>query len=406
MQAGVPEVRQPPFDGPANHVRQVIMELKKLGHQVRLVARFNGKIFKSDDLEYYEPIIISRMDRGPIRQIERIVRRIQYEFQLPFFSFFDSLRFASACQQELADCDLLYERIGWVAYGGSIAARKLKISHVLEENGDHLSVMDTLGNAPQGVQRRLEESLMKRSIMKADHIVAGADLSKEYFIQQWGVNSDKVSTIYNGTELVEILQRGQLRSFNNAENPDQSTTVAYIGGFYPWHGVTILIRACAHAIQNGANLKLVLMGSGSGMEEAKQLVDDMDIANYVMFTGRLTVHEYAPFLAEADIGVSPYCGWFEYTGLKLLDYKAAGLPTIASGENGQPTMIQHEHNGWIVPPCDESALVDAILRLSTDVKLRKRMGRAARVEAEQNHGWNQTAKCLGQLFYEVLENSS
>lgn len=402
MQAGVPDPRKSPFTGPAIHVRQVIKELQLLGHDVRLIARIEGQIWKSDDLEQFQQITVQKMDQGLLRFIESVIRRIQYELKLPYLTLFESLRFAWACCLELGDYDLLYERLGWVAYGGLIASQRLKIPLLLEVNGNDLAVMDTLGNSPRGIQRRLEIASMRWVIRNAEHFVACADNARNQFIRNWNIDPHKVTTIYNGTELVELLQRDQLNAYNT-DNPNRITSIAYVGGFYPWQGVEILIRAVAQVIEQGKELKVVLCGFGPGLDKAKKLVSESNLSSYMFFTGQLSSQDLAQFLADVDIGVSPYCNWEEYTGMKLLDYKAAGLAIIASGKNGDPSVIRHEQTGWIVPPCDENALAEAILMLSTDINLRRRMGKEARFEAEQVHSWRHTAKNLEQLFYQIVD---
>jgi glycosyltransferase involved in cell wall biosynthesis len=84
--------------------------------------------------------------------------------------------------------------------------------------------------------------------------------------------------------------------------------------------------------------------------------------------------------------------------LKILDYKAAGLPTIATGKNGAPSTLKHGITGLIVPPCDPGALRDAMVRLCGDARVRARMGQAARLEAEREHDWAHTVKRLEELF--------
>jgi glycosyltransferase involved in cell wall biosynthesis len=88
--------------------------------------------------------------------------------------------------------------------------------------------------------------------------------------------------------------------------------------------------------------------------------------------------------------------------LKLLDYKAAGLSIIASGQQGQPSTLRHGKTALIVPPCDESALAEAIVQLSGDQALRRRLGQQARIEAERNHDWRHTAENLDKLFVETI----
>jgi glycosyltransferase involved in cell wall biosynthesis len=392
------EIRRPPFDGPANHVREVFDELNRLGHQVRLLARLDGQIWVADDLGHFRLAAPTGLDGGPLRLLERVVRRVQSQLHLPYANLFDSWRFALACCREFRDYDLLYERMSWMGYGGGLAARWLKRPLVVEYNGDHLHDLEAKGIAPQGIQRRLSLALMGWAIRQVAHVVATGEGWRKQFIERWAFDSNKVSCVENGTVLVRLLHREQLNVFRKSSNSGREVSLVYLGGFYAWHGVQILIKAFAKARQNGAPIRLQLIGSGVGLDGAKQAVSELGLEPWVTFSGQLSASEFAPLLADADIGLSPYCGWSEYSGLKLFDYKAAGLAIIASGDGGQPKTLTHGVTGWIVPPCDEAALTAAIVQLGTDANLRRRLGQAARLNAEENHGWDQTARQLEKVF--------
>jgi glycosyltransferase involved in cell wall biosynthesis len=403
MQQGT-EIRHPPFDGPANHVREVIEALESLGHSVRVLVRLDGQIWKAEGLHNFQPVAVPTLDRGPLRLLERVVRRLQTELRLPYAGLFESLRFALACRQELAGYDLLFERLTWMSYGGGLAARWLGKPLVLEYNGDPLHDLEAKGIAPKGLQKRLSLALLGWTIRQAAHSVASGEGWRRQFLQRWGVAPERVTTIENGTVLVQLLRREQLRVFDT--NAAAAPTLVYLGGFYPWHGVQLLLRAVGRLRDRGLALRLLLIGTGVGLEDAQQLVKDNRLEEQVTFTGQLTAPNFAAYLSQADIGLSPYCGWKEYSGLKLFDYKAAGLAIIASGENGQPATLEHGKTGWIVPPCDEEALTSAIWQLATDRPLRERLGQAARLEAEQMHAWKHTAQRLEQVFHKTLEQAN
>ena len=207
--------------------------------------------------------------------------------------------------------------------------------------------------------------------------------------------------IENGSEIVGLLSRNQLRAFMPPDKDSKEITVIYIGAFEPWHGVSILLEATAKALAQGLPMRLVLVGSGSQQAALEHLLDVLEIRNSVTMTGHLAPCQFAQHLANADIGVSPYCGRVEYSGLKLLDYKAAGLAILASGKDGQPAVIKHGRTGWIVPPCDAAALCDAMLNLALNVELRRKMGQEARLDAERFHTWRHTAQQLTDLFTRV-----
>lgn len=400
MQEGV-EIRRPPFNGPANHVREVVEWLGRRGHQVRVVVRVDGGIWRSDDLHEFVPVRARWFDRGPLRLVERGSRRLQSELQLPYAAFWESMRFAQACVQELQGYDLVYERFGWVGYGSGLAARRLGVPLILEDNGDHLFDLEAKGIAPKGLQRRLSVGLMQRGVRRAAHVISAGAGWREQFIRRWSIDASRITTIENGTALLEMLRREQLRSFTGPAAADPVTFV-YLGGFYPWHGVPVLLEAMATARAQGAVCRLLMIGSGDGLGDAQAAVARLGLGDVVTFAGHRKPAEYAPMLAAADVGLSPYCGWPEFSGLKVLDYKAAGLPTIFSGVNGQPPTLTDGVTGLRVPPCEAAPLAAAIARLSADPAARIRMGQAARFEAEARHGWEQTAERIEAVFRDVL----
>jgi glycosyltransferase involved in cell wall biosynthesis len=311
------------------------------------------------------------------------------------------MRFAQACVQELSNCDLLYERLSWVSYGGVLAARRLGVPLVLEDNGDPLFDLEAKGIAPTGLQRRLSMALMRRTVRGAAHVVSTGEGWRTQFIKRWDYSPTKVTTIENGTTLVSRLVRNELKCFNDADDSKGPVTFVYLGGFYPWHGVPVLLEAFSAARRAGVHARLLMIGAGDGLAEARELAEKLHLNGELTLAGHQTAAQYAPLLAGADVGLAPYCGWPEFSGLKILDYKAAGLPTIASGRNGQPSTLRDGHTGIIVPPCDVDALHSAIVRLSRDRPTIRRMGQAARVEAETQHRWEHTVERVERVLRDV-----
>jgi phosphatidylinositol alpha 1,6-mannosyltransferase len=88
--------------------------------------------------------------------------------------------------------------------------------------------------------------------------------------------------------------------------------------------------------------------------------------------------------------------------LKLFDYKASGLAIVASGEKGAPTCIADGLSGLVVPPCDLDALEDALHKLVSNLELRIKLGKQARLEAEAMHTWDHTAQKLEEVLIEVV----
>ena len=401
LQAGAPNMHAQPLSGPAAHVWHVCHELQCLGHQVRLLGAAGGRIWCSDDLQTFQPVV-TPMDRGGRRLFERVVRRTQRTLHLPYLHWFDSQHFAAACRQELAECDLLYERMGWMGYGGAIASRRSGQPLILEVNGDHLSEYEMLGAAPHGVQRAASLRLMRWATQQAAWVVATGEGWRRRFLERWPVDAQHVTVVENGSEVVDLLARDELANFQPLPGAPAAVRLVYLGAFEPWHGLPVLLEALAQVVSRQTAVHLDIIGDGSTRPQIEDLAANLALSPYVTFHGFLRMAAAAQILGRAEIGVSPYCGRVEYSGLKLLDYKAAGLATIASGADGEPAVLRHGQTGWIVPPCDVDQLAAAIVTLCADADLRRRIGQAARAEAETDHSWRHTVEQLEAIFEQVV----
>ena len=71
LQSGVPDIRAQSLTGPALHVKHVFEELQKLGHDIKLLAQLNFKLYLTSDLKNFQPITVPSHDQGALRLLER-----------------------------------------------------------------------------------------------------------------------------------------------------------------------------------------------------------------------------------------------------------------------------------------------------------------------------------------------
>jgi len=387
MQAGAPRMMSRPFSGPAIHVHEVCQGLQNLGHEVRLVTLVDRMIYYSDDCRTFVPMALAKPRIRGAFWLDRLSR----------VTLLDSVCFGLACSKLLPEVDVLYERMGWLGFGGTLASMMLRAPLVVEINGDHLWERGMYGKTPQGLKLTAYTAATSRSLVRASHIVASGYQWRVQAIERFGLKPQDITVVANGSRLVELLHREQLRSFS-ANDDDSPVGIAYVGGFYPWQAVDLLLKVIKRLVQMDLRVRVVLIGSGMGEHSARKLAKQLGLDRHVTFLGALAPEEYALSLANLDIGVAPYCGIAEFTGLKLFDYKAAGLATIASGRDGQPDVIKDGINGLIVKPCDEDELLGSLITLVSNCALRRSFGRRARIEAERSHSWRHTAAGINAII--------
>jgi glycosyltransferase involved in cell wall biosynthesis len=80
---------------------------------------------------------------------------------------------------------------------------------------------------------------------------------------------------------------------------------------------------------------------------------------------------------------------------------AAGKPIVASRIGQIAEILRDEKTALLIPPGDTISLARAIARLRADPDLRRRLGQAARVEAEMHHTWESRINFISGLMAEM-----
>lgn len=143
----------------------------------------------------------------------------------------------------------------------------------------------------------------------------------------------------------------------------------------------------------GYGVRLALVGSGPGQEELQRRF----AGTPTVFTGYLAGADLAAAYASADVFAFP--STTETLGLVALESMASGVPVVGADAGGIPFVVDDGRTGFLVPPGDPDTLTDRLGRLVTDPDLRRRMGAAARKDAEQ-HSWRAATEALVG-FYEL-----
>lgn len=400
MQNGAPDLSA--VSGPQLHVRAVIGGLQKLGHTVRTVAIQRGKLLWSDDLMNWSIPPENGLSQARwFRFMESSLRRTQYELQLPFLGMFDSYRYAATCGGLLSHCDVLYERHGYMGYGGVIAARHLGIPLILELNGNILREIDLRGLEMSSIQRKIGHWITIRTLLAASHVVVVSEALKRVLTSDFRIPSERVSVVLNGVNL-ELFARG----CNPGAVQDRfgitveaGPTIAFVGSFEPWHGVDLLVESFRAVQFRFPTSQLLLVGDGSQRNQVAKQVEAMGLEASVKLVGQLDQATVAAILGFSDIVVAPYPfdhGEIVGTPLKLMEYMAAGKGIVASTAPIHD-LITDGVTGLRVRPASSEALAFGIMRLIEDKELRAKLGANARRQGRE-YSWDRVVEKLSDLF--------
>jgi glycosyltransferase involved in cell wall biosynthesis len=397
------------------HIYYTIRGLQRVGHEVTLLALQRRRVLCTTDLQvferdelpasYYAQLGVS--GNAFFQRFESGTRRIQSELHLPYFSMFDSYRMAEASYKNLQGFSLIHERFNLLALGGTWASRKLGIPYVLEVNADLLEQRKFKGNPERGLRHLFALWATRISFNYAARIICISTSLKDHLRNKWNVEEDKLAVLPCAADAEAFKPRRNPEIVRRDLGLNDEPVLIWVGGFYPWHDLGLLLESFAQVLEKCPNAKLVLVGDGQTRPAIASTVVKNGLQNSVIFTGQIDHTKVPELMSIADVAVVPSAPIPANRGgtgtpLKLFEYMAAGKAIVTTAYDQSAEVIQHDHNGLLVEAGNVDGFAGAILSLLNDAEERDRLGRNARQQAIKHYSWEQYTKQLEEIYLSVL----
>jgi glycosyltransferase involved in cell wall biosynthesis len=211
----------------------------------------------------------------------------------------------------------------------------------------------------------LERWLLRRTLRASHAIIAAADHLVRKAQRITSPTTPPIHLIPNPVDLTHFRPKP-------ADRPrlDPRPTLVHVSNFNPKKRVTDIIQAFALA-RLGHDARLVMVGDGPDLAEAKRLASELRVDRRVTFVG--AQRDVRQYLWEADLLVM--ASDEESGPLALLEAMACGVPWIAT-RWGIAGMLPEAACGLLIPARSPANLAKAITTLMDDPPRRQTMGLA------------------------------
>jgi L-malate glycosyltransferase len=240
--------------------------------------------------------------------------------------------------------------------------------------------------------RRLQK--LSTAVLTNAGAVRDAVLAENHFAPE------KVRVIHNGVDMQKFAYGSRDRAWL-AQGGAHEKWIALVGNMHsdvkghPW-----LIAAAKTITVEFPETRFVLMGDGKLRQDYERQVEALGLSHHFLFLGRRD--DVPRILACCDIAVLPS----KAEGLPnaVLEYLAAGLPTVATRVGGNAEIIGDGKTGLLVPPEDSSALAEAILRLLRDPGFASSLGKNGREYVAAEYSFQKMIENTDKLYTELLHS--
>lgn len=212
-----------------------------------------------------------------------------------------------------------------------------------------------------------------------------------------GCPEDKVIVHYYGTDVNHFYSE---RSHVDKKNLD----FLIISGFTPQKGHKYLIEAFGSAYKKNKNISLTIVGAGPLEQEIKNDIGRFELNDVVKTPGAVEYgsKDHLDLLNTHDVFIHPSItdtnGDKEGIPGSLVEAMAAGLPVISTFHAGIPYVMENGKEGLLVEEKNAQALSDAILRIASDLEMRKNLARSAQKRALMELDLKKNEKNLERIY--------
>jgi L-malate glycosyltransferase len=229
-------------------------------------------------------------------------------------------------------------------------------------------------------------------------VLTNANAIRDALLVEDGFAPQKVRVIYNGVDVERFGNASRDRDWLMPGRAHEKWIVL-VGNMHsdvkghPW-----LIAAATSIVREFPQTRFVLVGDGAQRETFEQQVEELGLGERFSFLGHRD--DVPRILACCDIAVLPSRA--EGLPNAVLEYLAAGLPTVASRVGGNAEIVEDGKTGLLVIPQDSSTLAEAVLRLLRNPEFADRLRNNGREYVASHFSFQRMVENTEQLYTELL----
>ena len=191
---------------------------------------------------------------------------------------------------------------------------------------------------------------------------------KEYLIEH-GIEESKITVIPNGVDTAAITPIEKDEKIIREYDLKKYHVLGFIGSITSYEGLDLVIRAVKELntrMELEKKFKLLIVGDGQYRSYLQNLVEELNLQDYVIFTGRVSHDEISQYYSVID--VAPFARTSDLvcrlvTPLKTYEAMAMEKKVIVSDVDALKEMVIDGVNGSYFKAENLNDLMDTIISI-------------------------------------------
>ncbi|WP_299116156.1 glycosyltransferase family 4 protein [uncultured Winogradskyella sp.] len=196
--------------------------------------------------------------------------------------------------------------------------------------------------------------------------------------------SSFLKTIFNKygySDITFIPNTIEINRYKFKNREIDTIKLLWVRSFAELYNPKMAVLVLKQLIEKGYKTQLTMVGPDNDgtLSKVKHLAEENNVK--VNFTGKLSKKDWLALSEKSNIFINTTN--FDNTPVSVIEAMALGLPVVSTNVGGLPNLIIDKKEGILVPPTNVEEMVDQIINLKKDKKLKDSMVINARKKVEQ-----------------------
>ena len=238
--------------------------------------------------------------------------------------------------------------------------------------------------------------LVARFLLKIPAIMTTYGEVMRPYARQAGVNLNKLQVLPTGihVEKFQQISEEKLKKLRQEFNLSEEKVVLFVGMLTERKGVDKVIAVSTKLLEDGQDIKIILVGDAHGENTFRNLVPEEHKENIIFAGGRKDIPE---LMHVSTVLLLPSEG----EGLPgvVMEAMACGLPVVATQEGCTSDLLEDGKEGFLIKNTTVNEYYEAVKTIITQPKMAEQMSKKGR-EKINAFSWEKVSRTYLKLYHE------
>jgi len=289
----------------------------------------------------------------------------------------------------------------WNGLAGVSAARELGIPSIYEVRG--LWEITRGSRNPEWAHGETYQHMARMeadAAVNADQVITITNALRDELVNR-GVDENKITVIPNGVDVSRFKPREKNTELAARLGLQNKTVIGYVGTILNYEGIALLLDVAGKLKQERNDVAFLFVGDGAELEEYRERVQNEELSDNVIFTGRVPHNEAEEYYSIINICPFPrlplpVCEMV--SPLKPFEAMAMGKAIVASNVAALSEIVTNGVNGLLFEKGNADDLARVIGLLLDNPNLTARLAEAGRRWVSRERDWNILSEQVSTIY--------